>query len=161
MVTKMLEMSRRPLFQKIIQAGLEEVSKISGSLLYGEELGVGGEGGVTGNAKVPDGVVGDEIDDLVQLVALGRLFRVELVEPVQPDELDELLREEEAADEVGLRAEEGEVRVVDVWESLAEEGVRDGYQRLAAGTLHVGGAEQAVLLGGKVDDETGWSLGGV
>lgn len=76
-------MSRRPLFQKIIQAGADQVRKISGFLFYGKALR-GERGGVTGDAKVPDGVVGDEIDDLIQLVALDRLLRVELVEPVQP-----------------------------------------------------------------------------
>lgn len=67
------------------------------------------------------------------------------------------MREEEAADEVGLRAEEGEVRVVDVCMLLAT--VRGiGFRGWRGGTFHVGGAEQAVLLGGKVDQETGWSL---
>lgn len=61
---------------------------------------------------------------------------MECAEFVEPEELEELLGEEEAGDEEGLRGEEGEVLVVDLF--------------------HVGGAEDAVLLRGEVVDEGGW-----
>ena len=50
--------------------------------------------------------------------------------------MEELLREEEAGDEEGLRAEEGEVRVVDLF--------------------HRGCAPDAVLLGGEIIEEACW-----
>ena len=51
----------------------EDVSR--GLLRYPERI-------LTGNAKVSDGVVRNEINDLVQLVALNWLPGVELVKPV-------------------------------------------------------------------------------
>lgn len=51
---------------------------MGGGIAEGEE----GERRFTGDAKVADGVVGHEINDLVQLLALDGLLGVELVEPV-------------------------------------------------------------------------------
>ena len=71
--------------------------------------------------------------DLVQFCTLGRLLGVELPETVKPCDLKQLLGEEEGSDEIWLWTEEGKIPVIDI--------------------LHVGGGEQSILLGGKVDDE--------
>lgn len=90
----------------------------------------------TSNTQVPHRVIGHEIEHLFHLLLLlGALPRVQLPQPVQPCQLEQLLREEEAGDEVGLRRPEGEVGIMHV--------------------LHVGRAEHAVLLRGKVDEEGG------
>ncbi len=67
------------------------------------------------NTHIPQRVIWHELDDLVQRFFLGGVVAVEFPEAVEPGELEELLGEEEAGDEVGLGAEEGEVAVVDVF----------------------------------------------
>lgn len=93
----------------------------------------------TCNAKVAEGVKRRKVHHARQILILVLVVPVSgprvvgLVEAPKPNELEDLLREEEAGDEIGLRGEEGDVRVVYL--------------------LHVGVAEHAVILGGKVDGE--------
>lgn len=88
------------------------------------------------DADVSQGVVRRVFDDGVEFLLVGGRVGVEAPETVKPGELEELLGEEEGGDEVGLRAEEGEVSIVDVH--------------------HGGGREDAILLGGEVVDEGCW-----
>ena len=129
MVTKTCEISRRSLFQKIIQTAILTVRK--GSLVC---QGVAGT--LTGDTEITYGVVGHIVHNLVEITLLGRAFaRVKLPQPVEPCELENLLGEEECTDEVWLWTEEAEIVLVYV--------------------QHVRLRKQAILLACKIYNEGG------
>ncbi len=75
---------------------------------------------------------------LVQFASLAWLLGVQLVQAVEPGKLKQLLREEKSGNKEGLRAEKGEVSVMN--------------------GLHVRVRQHSVLLGREVNQKGGWCL---